>query len=384
LSIEGLELRRMMSHVLEPVQLPIGGEAVQAYEAPAVLESAEGDVGGSADTEPGASVAGLFVDDSDFLGGTDAGILPGGCVVDQFPPRPIPGPIICFPPPHLPPITDVADATVAGRHVFYNNSAFDGGDPDANASDDEAIATDKTALLPGNTATFDNYTSYSRGINGIMVDIAGMDDPAGITTENVSDYFQLRVGSSDGRFEWCGTPYQNQWPFAPYDRGNTISDWGNAPAPNNVTVREGAGENGSDRVTITWPDNAIRDLWLEVRVLADGVGLEADDVFCFGNAVGEAGNSSRDAHVTATDLLLARNNQRSFLNPAPVDFNCDFNRDQRVNATDMLLARNNPTNFVTALRLVDLPDLEPDDPSTVDPPEPFPFPYPWPGGGIYW
>ena len=39
--------------------------------------------------------------------------------------------------------------------------------------DDAAIATDKTALLPGETASLANYTSYSRGINGIMVDLIG-------------------------------------------------------------------------------------------------------------------------------------------------------------------------------------------------------------------
>ena len=55
---------------------------------------------------------------------------------------------------------------VVGRHVFYNNSAFDGRDPAANAADDAAIATDKRSLPPGQSAAFENLTSYSRGING--------------------------------------------------------------------------------------------------------------------------------------------------------------------------------------------------------------------------
>ena len=38
---------------------------------------------------------------------------------------------------------------VADRHIFYNNSILDGGDPAANAADDAAIATDKEALLSG-------------------------------------------------------------------------------------------------------------------------------------------------------------------------------------------------------------------------------------------
>jgi len=336
LGIEGLEVRRMMSHVLEPVQL--SAEAEQSLVAPAAIEAAEDVIGETVDTAPSPSVAaawdGGFTDGSDFV-------------------------TITWP--DLDPVLPTPDVTVEGRHVFYNNSAFDGENLLPNASDDEAIATDKTALLPGNTATFDNYTSYSRGINGVMVDIDGA-DLSGLTTRNVSDYFEFHVGND-------ADP----------------DDWSEAPAPRSVTVREGAGENGSDRVTIIWRDGTIRNEWLDVRVLAEGVGLETDDVFRFGNAVGEAGNSSSNAHVTATDLLLARNNQRSFVNPAPVDFDYDFNRDQRVNATDVLLARNNAPNFMSALSLVDLPDLDP--PS--DPPGGgdagwIPFDFGWLGGGMFW
>ncbi len=48
---------------------------------------------------------------------------------------------------------------VVGRHIFYNGSVFDGNDLGANLLDDEAIAPDKAALLPGETAGFANYTS---------------------------------------------------------------------------------------------------------------------------------------------------------------------------------------------------------------------------------
>jgi len=58
--------------------------------------------------------------------------------------------------------------------------------------------------------------------------------------------------------------------------------------------------------------------------------------------------------VTAADLLLARNNPRSFLDPAAVDFAYDYDRDGRVNTTDVLLARNNQTSFLSTLRLIDL------------------------------
>src|SRR4029450_12059139 len=62
--------------------------------------------------------------------------------------------------------------SVGGRHFFYHNSFFDGRNTAADAQDDAAIATDKQALLSGQTATFANVSSYSRGINGIMFDRA--------------------------------------------------------------------------------------------------------------------------------------------------------------------------------------------------------------------
>jgi len=217
---------------------------------------------------------------------------------------------------------------VVGRYVFYNNSAFDGNDPAANAADDDAIAPDKTALMPGGTATFANYTSYSRGINGIILDIANL---AG--TPTVSD-FEFRVGN-----DWD----PDNWPLA--------------PAPSSITVRAGAGVGGSDRVTLIWPDNAMQKTWLRVTVKATAnTGLSSPDVFYFGNAIGETGNSSSDAEVTAWDIINVRNDPHTLaVNPAEITNVCDFNRDRKVGPTDEVLVRNNATNTYTALQLISVP-----------------------------
>ena len=107
-----------------------------------------------------------------------------------------------------------------------------------------------------------------------------------------------------------------------------------------------------------WPDGAIKKQWLQVRIKANTrTGLLRDDVFYFGNAVGEAGNSTTDAIVNSTDQILARNNQRTFLNPAPMDFLYDHNRDRFVNSTDEILARDNQTTYLNALQLI-TPPLE--------------------------
>jgi hypothetical protein len=217
-------------------------------------------------------------------------------------------------------------AEVVGRYVFYNNSSFDGNDAAANAADDGAIALDKAPLFAGQQGGFANYTSYSRGLNGIIVDVANLAAGGNLT----ADDFAFQVGNH-----------------------NDTGDWAAAPAPQEIAVRPGEGQGGADRITLVWPDGAIAGQWLEVTVLATpDTGLTEPDVFYFGNAVGEAGDNPSDAKVNVTDMLLARNNPHTFLNPAAVDYAYDYNRDGRVNATDMLLARNNPTNFLNSLLLV--------------------------------
>jgi hypothetical protein len=83
--------------------------------------------------------------------------------------------------------------------------------------------------------------------------------------------------------------------------------------------------------------------------------LEGNDVFYFGNAIGEAGDSELNASVNAADMLAARNNPRTVTNPALVDFPYDYNRDARVNALDMLVARNHRSHFLNGLKLIDAP-----------------------------
>ncbi len=231
----------------------------------------------------------------------------------------------------------VTGAGIVARHVFYNHSSFDDENVGANPDDDAAIAPDKTALLPGEIAEFENYISFDLGINGIMVDVGGLTGP--VTAAD----FLFRVGNSE-----------------------TPETWSEAPAPQSVSVRVAAGVGGSDRVTVVWADHAIRNRWLQVTVLGANLGLPGDDVFYFGSATAEAGDSPSNTRVTATDLLLARNNPRSFLNPAQITLNFDYNRDQRINATDVLLARNNQTNFLTALKLLDLSALGQDGSTAAD------------------
>jgi hypothetical protein len=212
-------------------------------------------------------------------------------------------------------------ATVVSAKVFYNNSAWDGNSAAANVSDDTAVATDKSALLPGGAATFANYTSFSKGLNGIMVDIANL---AG--TPTAAD-FSFKAGND-----------------------NTPATWSDAAAPTTVATRSIGG--GITRVTLIWADNVIAKTWLQVTVKATPqTGLATLYVFYLGNAIGESGNSVTDALVNASDQLGARNNPKS-LGSAPVTDRYDYNRDKNVNSSDQLISRGNATSVLTAIKLI--------------------------------
>jgi len=233
-------------------------------------------------------------------------------------------------------VNDLGGTEVVGRHIFYNRSAWDANDPSANADDDSAIATDKQALLPGEAAVFANYTSYSRGINGIMIDVDGMS-----AVPSVGD-FVFRVGNDDDP-----------------------SGWSTAAAPINdiaSDVRNGAGADESDRITIIWSDNAIEKQWLEITVLSDAnsgsLGLGDNEVFYFGNAIGETGNVATNAIVNAADEIAVRNNP-AFFPPATLTDVYDLNRDKTVGAADQIIARNN-TTFLDALKLITVPGSSPE------------------------
>jgi len=233
--------------------------------------------------------------------------------------------------------TAYVQAEVVDRHAFYNNSAWDGYDPAAGSADDNATATDKQALLPSETATFANYTSYSRGLNGIMVDVDGL---------------------------W-GTPTAADFVFT-LGNNSDPSGWSAAPAPQSITVRPGAGVDGSDRITLIWPDDdpytserepgSISKQWLRGTMLATAnTGLAEDDVFYFGNAIGECGNSSVETNVDTNDEIGARNHPHSLFDPAQIDDVYDYDRDSRVDTNDEIIARNSPTSAFTRLQLITAP-----------------------------
>ncbi len=152
-----------------------------------------------------------------------------------------------------------ARVSVVNRKVFYNQSTSDFfGNGTGNPIN--AIDPTKTALLPGQTTTAANYTNYSRGLNGIVIDVASPSNLAGI---------------SDASFQFA------TWSTFPDTTPNFLT----INPVVTVSTFAGGGLNGSDRVKLEFTNNEIQNAWLRVTMLADtNTGLASNDVFYFGNA----------------------------------------------------------------------------------------------------
>jgi len=204
---------------------------------------------------------------------------------------------------------------VRARRVFYNSSRFDNLVAALSPGDDAAIATDKVALLQGQTPTAANVISYDKGVNGIMIDVPPL--PAGVTP-GVND-FVLRAGNAANPGAW-------------------------APAPPGMAVllRRGAGTGGGDRISIGWPTGGgVRNGWLEVTVLpSERTGLSRPDTFYFGNLIGETGLGGAGAiSVSPADYGATR--AAIGTTDATVTNRFDHNRDGTVSPADLAIVRNN-------------------------------------------
>jgi hypothetical protein len=208
----------------------------------------------------------------------------------------------------------IAPASVAGRWLFYNQSAFDGNNASAGAADDNAVAPDKNPLQPGGFAQFPNITNYVQGINGVMIDIAGLTGTPALTD------FGFKVGNT-----------------------TAVTQWTAAPDPSAMLVRPGFGVGGSTRVEFTWAGGTIVNEWLSVTTLADAnTGLTTPDVFYYGSLIGfstgAANPSNTQFQMSQGDIRYAAEDLHTFLNPAGLGNAHDYNRDGKVDATDEVIA----------------------------------------------
>jgi Bacterial Ig domain/Dockerin type I domain len=204
-------------------------------------------------------------------------------------------------------------ATISQRGLVYAGAT--------GSSASTSLATDKVPLLPGQSSTYANYTNYSKGLNGVVLDVAGL--PAATTDVEMLASLQFA--------QWDGISAAG------------FTALSSAAVPT-VSVLSGVGAGGSTRVLVTFPDNTVQNTWLRIVVAANAqTGLSTNDVFYFGNVIGDfnVGNTTSRIRVNALDSSAVRNNQSPGANSVDVTNFFDVNRDGRVNALDTSIVRNN-------------------------------------------
>jgi hypothetical protein len=236
---------------------------------------------------------------------------------------------------------------VTGRRLFYNNSIWD--NPGYGFTNASAIATDKTAYIPtgSNTSTFASMSSYTKGINGIMVELTGLHG-----TLTASD-FSVKVSGQLGAVN------------------NSPATWAAAPSFS-VTLVPDTPSVGTDRYELTWADGDIVDRYVYVKVKGNdtaggndtNTGLATSDGFFFGSYVGDVGTPEPYPYVDATDQSQVRANQGP--NAALPNNPYDFNRDGSVDNSDQNVARGNQ-GFMTYLVIPSAGPFAPQAPSGGDP-----------------
>ncbi len=217
----------------------------------------------------------------------------------------------------------VGSGQVLGNRLFYNNSKYDGNNGNIAATDDAAIASDKTGYNGTGTATFANISAFNKGITGIMVDLQnGIGTHSAITAGDIS--FKVSPAT------FVATTF------------NQLSTWSAGPSPSAVSVRIGAGQGGSDRLEITFGTGVVKNEWLEVDVHSGGhTGLSANDVFYFGSVIGDSG--------AADTALLAKTDGNDYNVPfnniigltTPVWNLADYTKDGKVDGSDATTAISN-------------------------------------------
>ncbi len=212
-------------------------------------------------------------------------------------------------------IQAVPQASIAGRSIFYNN-ALGFGTSGANNSPavnpTSAMDATRLALLPGNVTTPANYTNYSRGLNGIVVDL---NNPGNLNAISSSS-FQFATWS---------------------DFSNTTPNFLTTNPTVTVSTFATGGVGGSSRVKLVFADRAVENAWLQITVLANAdTGLATDDVFYFGNARFDVTPTSpfpsQQVTINAFDVNAIRARQGQ--NPGVVSNIFDVDRNGVVNAFD--------------------------------------------------
>ena len=207
---------------------------------------------------------------------------------------------------------------VSASQVYYKGSEFSlqGGVTAALESTKKLLR----ASAVSQTTTFANVTNYSLGLNGVVLDLAGLAN----TNLSASD-FVFRVAPTGA----SGVVSPNTWNYA--------------PPPTLIDVTAG-NESTPARIRIEWPDNAIQNTWLQIIVSANAnTGLINRNVFYIGHALGEV-DGLTPYRLTTIDVGLVRALVGNAI--VPVNESRDVDKDQRITTVDIGFMRGRVDNAI--------------------------------------
>lgn len=215
-----------------------------------------------------------------------------------------------------------AAAVVSKGDVFYRGSGFQ-----STGGVSGALDTSKSLLQAGattKTTSPANVSNYTRGINGLVIDVAGL-----VSTSLTPADFIFRAAPS-------GT-----------SGVVTPSAWPDAVAPTVIDVTPGVGTTPA-RVRLEWPDNAIENTWLQIIVRANAnTGLARSTAFYFGSAVGDANltpTAGGAYRIGVPDLSAVQANVSSRL--VSIDNNLDIDKNRRVGVPDLSFVQSRVSGVI--------------------------------------
>lgn len=214
--------------------------------------------------------------------------------------------------------TYTALVAIPNKQVFYNGSGYE-----STSGVNGALDSSKTILRSTNTTqttAFANVSGYARGINGIVLDIAGL----------------VNNSLTAGDFTFRAAPAGTSGSVTP-------STWPSAPAPTLVDVVPGNATTPA-RVRIEWADNLIQNTWLQIIVKANAnTGLNTREVYYIGHALGEV-DGGTPYRITTGDVGVVRAAVGNAI--VAVGDVRDVDKDRRITTTDVGFIRARVSNTV--------------------------------------
>jgi hypothetical protein len=122
------------------------------------------------------------------------------------------------------------------------------------------------------------------------------------------------------------------------EAANPPSSWAAAPAPSDIVVTAGTSSTPA-RIRIEWPDGAIVNRWLQIKLLDNAnTGLRSPQVYYLGHLLGETTGtlSSGSYIVQVADVLKIRPEVGSTANVSSI---LDINKNGLIQVSDILAFR---------------------------------------------